>query len=322
MTARLALLMLPGLLARAFQMSSPAGGMIAGGVSSRGSSLRSTANDPPEFTKVVALERPFDLVLEEVEPGLPGVRVKEVESGGRAARAGVMKGARIVAVGSTGCDNMGFNSVVDLIEEAGSNVELRLAGAAASAGSTKVTMSTAIPFAECPKVLAKSDLAGNAGFDPVGFSGDSNLLQYYREAEIKHARLAMMAAVGWPAAELLDRPIATVVGLPAPLDSNAGLNPALLNGGLLSVPSTYWAGVILFTAAIEAWTEARKQAALVEGVEWVAGDLDFDPLGLYPSDDSGQKRMQLAEIKHGRVAMIVVVAFACQEAVTKSPVFH
>ena len=123
------------------------------------------------------------------------------------------------------------------------------------------------------------------------------------------------------------------------------------------VPSTYWAGVILFTAAVEAWTEARKQTALVEGEEWLPGDLGFDPLGLYPSDDSGKKRMQLAEvagdylprflpaalstcltrpltllalscvccrnqIKHGRVAMLAVVAFACEEAVSKAPVFH
>lgn len=63
--------------------------------------------------------------------------------------------------------------------------------------------------------------AGNVGFDPVGFSGDANLLQYYREAEMKHARLAMMAAVGWPAAELLDRPIATAVRIWAFSESTA-----------------------------------------------------------------------------------------------------
>lgn len=34
------------------------------------------------------------------------------------------------------------------------------------------------------------------------------------------------------------------------------------------------------------------------------GNLDFDPLGLYPKTQEGRERMQLAEIKHGRLAMI------------------
>ena len=34
----------------------------------------------------------------------------------------------------------------------------------------------------------------------------------------------------------------------------------------------------------------------------------------------GRKRMQLAEIKHGRLAMIAITAFAVQEYVSKVPV--
>ena len=30
-----------------------------------------------------------------------------------------------------------------------------------------------------------------------------------REAEVKHARLAMLAAAGWPLSELLDGPLST-----------------------------------------------------------------------------------------------------------------
>jgi len=43
----------------------------------------------------------------------------------------------------------------------------------------------------------------------------------------------------------------------------------------------------------------------------------FDPLGLYPADEQGQKRMELAEIKHGRLAMVAVVGYVVQEYVTK-----
>jgi len=45
--------------------------------------------------------------------------------------------------------------------------------------------------------------------------------------------------------------------------------------------------------------------------------LGFDPLNLYPPDEAGRARMELAEIKHGRLAMIAVTAFALQEYVTR-----
>ena len=53
-------------------------------------------------------------------------------------------------------------------------------------------MSKAIPFLKCPDLLAESDLAGNFGFDPFGFVKSHDDLLTYREAEIKHARLAML----------------------------------------------------------------------------------------------------------------------------------
>ena len=49
---------------------------------------------------------------------------------------------------------------------------------------------------KAPLVLDGS-LAGDVGFDPFGFSGSEKTLFWMREAEIKHARLAMLAAVGW-----------------------------------------------------------------------------------------------------------------------------
>merc|ERR1712130_748157 len=74
--------------------------------------------------------------------------------------------------------------------------------------------------------------------------------------------------------------------------------PSLLNGGLDTVSPFYWGAVLALASGIEIYT-LRLQRDMTE-----AGDIGFDPLGLYPSDKVGQKRMQLAEIKHGRVAMI------------------
>ena len=55
--------------------------------------------------------------------------------------------------------------------------------------------SISIPFIDCPPALHNSDLAGNVGFDPLNFSKNKELLWEYREAEIKHARLAMLVSI-------------------------------------------------------------------------------------------------------------------------------
>jgi hypothetical protein len=64
----------------------------------------------------------------------------------------------------------------------------------------KTVVSPALPFLECPATLVNSDLAGNVGFDPIGFSKSTEELLAYREAEVKHGRLAMLvrnAKVFW-----------------------------------------------------------------------------------------------------------------------------
>jgi Chlorophyll A-B binding protein len=54
-------------------------------------------------------------------------------------------------------------------------------------------MSQALPFLKCPPILAENmDVPGNVGFDPLGFAQDKEDLITYQEAEIKHARLAML----------------------------------------------------------------------------------------------------------------------------------
>jgi hypothetical protein len=53
------------------------------------------------------------------------------------------------------------------------------------------SMSTAIPFMPRPLALDGS-LVGDVGFDPLGFAKSKEDLMNYREAEIKHGRLAML----------------------------------------------------------------------------------------------------------------------------------
>ena len=177
-------------------------------------------------------------------------------------------------------------------------------------------MSESIPFLECPPTLMESDLAGNFGFDPFGFASSKEKLLEYREAEIKHARLAMLAAVGWPISELKDRDIASFFDAPSTLD---GLNrvPSLLNGGMDKIDPRFWGFCLGLSAAIDMYgiSKSRREAS-----DYFPGNLGFDPLNLFPPDAERREKMKLAEIKHGRVAMIGVAVYAFEEYLTKTAV--
>ena len=195
------------------------------------------------------------------------------------------------------------------------NTALRMAEDSEAAPEEPVTLpesSMALPFMSRPAALDGS-MAGDVGFDPFGFAKDQDSLMEYREAEIRHARLAMLAAAGWPLSELFNKKISMALGM-TPLVDAADRAPSLLNGGLDKVSIAYWAAVILGTGAIEAVGISKSKA---DDSNYIPGALGFDPLGLYPKDEEGQLRMQLQEIKNGRLAMIAITAFAFQEFVSK-----
>ena len=170
--------------------------------------------------------------------------------------------------------------------------------------------SRALPWLERPPGLdelkgagkyAFSLTAGDFGFDPLGWAevgwglnaGESredrdDRLYAYREAELKHGRLAMLAAVGWPVSELYDGRLSERFGLAndlvAPDDAGIGLAPSLLNGGLGQVTASYWAAVVTVAALAEYRGTTRLRESTRVGSIRAPGDLGFDPLGLYPSD--------------------------------------
>merc|ERR1712228_380272 len=136
-------------------------------------------------------------------------------------------------------------------------------------------------------------LAGDVGFDPMQLADTPDKLAFYREAEIKHARLAMPAAFGWPVSEITNF---------GGLLNGDGRAPSLLNGGLGNVNGVYWAAEGL-----------DKQFGKKD--DYLPGMLGFDPLG------ADSPAMRNAEITNGRVAMVAITAFALEEAITKAPIF-
>lgn len=145
----------------------------------------------------------------------------------------------------------------------------------------------------------------------------------------------LKAAAGWPLSELFDRQITQVIdadfnlNLAPALDSTDRV-PSLLNGGLGDISPLWWGFCLGLTAAIDlkGVQNARYfDADDVAEESYLPGDYGFDPFNLYPTDKAGQQRMQLAEIKHGRLSMIAVTGFAIQEyasglgVVDETPIF-
>merc|ERR1711939_355696 len=67
-------------------------------------------------------------------------------------------------------------------------------------------------FGNLPKIktmmVGDQTLAGDMNFDPLMIADSPEKLAWYREAEVKHARLAMLAAFGWPVAEIMNGRVA------------------------------------------------------------------------------------------------------------------
>ncbi len=190
------------------------------------------------------------------------------------------------------------------------------------------------PMLLAPTVL-DGTYAGDVGFDPLNLAKDKNTLIYMREAEIKHARLAMLAAAGWPMEELWHKNLAEFLSLDSILTPN-GEAPSILNGGL---DNGFIMGAGIFSLLLGGALEFQgKQMSQLPGYK--AGNLGFDPLNLHSLRASfgidriderlsreekiarGKYDMELCEIKNGRAAMIAISLMALEEFIYKTPVIE
>jgi len=159
-------------------------------------------------------------------------------------------------------------------------------------------------------------------WDPLGFSEGKpdGRLRFYREVELKHARVAMLAALGF------------VVG--------EQYHP--LFGGDIDTPAykafqetplqTFWPLVVAAIAIPEIYSvftfvDPAESKSLAKGEQWLIrddhepGDFGFDPLGLKPEDPDELKELQTKELNNGRLAMISIAGMIAQELVSGEKLF-
>jgi len=160
----------------------------------------------------------------------------------------------------------------------------------------------AVEYAESLPMLVKrpqlKGYAGDVGFDPVGFS-EIFSMDWLREAELKHCRVSMLAAVGFAFTDFYHLPGFDYTTLEA--------HDACVASGAMS-QLLLWIGLLELFSAI-----AIDQ--MLRGSGRAAGDYGFDPLG-FSTDPKKFEELQMKELANGRLAMFAFGGFVTQAVLT------
>merc|ERR1719324_859434 len=193
--------------------------------------------------------------------------------------------------------------------------------------ASHASLSLAKPTPRSPPARATASIsAKNAEFcyglpgaiAPAGQFDPANLLEgvskeevmRWREAEITHGRVGMLASAGFLVQESFH-----------PLFSGDN-GPAIQQ--IPALPPVLWFVMTLGIGICESlriqkgWANPYEKMDNVQSLKegYYPGDLDFDPLGLKPEDPAEFREMQEKELSHGRLAMLAAAGFMAQEAVT------
>jgi len=155
-------------------------------------------------------------------------------------------------------------------------------------------------------------------FDPLGFLNGAELskVKRFREAEVMHGRVAMMATVGY------------LIGENTPTIAFGFEHPVIANDQLARVPGTILFPFFLFINISEAyraskgWVEPGLGRLFTLRENYYPGDLGFDPLGFKPSSSAEFATMQAKELSNGRLAMLAAAGMCVQELVNGKPILE
>merc|ERR1719331_3450136 len=168
----------------------------------------------------------------------------------------------------------------------------------ASPSVQMMAKSRALPWLESPAHL--EGMVGNAGFDPWGLSTPQNI-KWMREAELKHGRMCQLAWAGYVAVDL---------GVKFPGAKYAALSSFTAH----EATATYELFLLLlWVGTFE--TIGFSQIYSMGDTGRAPGDFGFDPLGLLTPET--EEKYKLAELTHGRLAMLAFSAVITQSALGK-----
>ncbi len=149
-------------------------------------------------------------------------------------------------------------------------------------------------------------------FDPLGFTKDMELngVKRFREAEVMHSRVAMMATLGY------------IIGESTPtITYGMDVHHTIANNQLPEIPGTVLFPFFLTINIVEAlrasrgWVEPGLGPLFTLRENYYPGDIGFDPLGFKPKDAKEYADMQSKELSNGRLAMLAAAGMCVQEQI-------
>jgi len=182
-------------------------------------------------------------------------------------------------------------------------------------------METPVAVQETKGFLKAGQVAPLGFFDPLGLSakvGEDKIL-FYREAELKHGRVCMVATLGILAQEKFHTFFPNI-DVPAAKLLDINYNEGSLQG--------LWAGAFFVLGAHEIVFDIMGANGAVPkspsynpepGV--LPGDLGWDPLNIKPKTPEKLIEMQNKELNNGRLAMFAALGIIAQEMVTDKKIF-
>lgn len=179
---------------------------------------------------------------------------------------------------------------------------------------------TWLPGLDPPPYLDGS-LAGDFGFDPLGLGEDPESLRWYVQAELVHARFAMLGVAGILLTDLLR--VAGVSSIPVWYKAGA-VKYEFANTETLFIVQLLLMGFVetkRYMDFVSPGSQAKEGTflgleAALEGLEpGYPGGPILNPLGL-AKDIKNAHDWKLKEIKNGRLAMMAMLGFFVQASVT------
>jgi len=165
-------------------------------------------------------------------------------------------------------------------------------------------------------------------FDPLGFTKGLPVqeIKRFREAEVTHGRVAMLAVIGYLVAEPFHPFFNGMISGPANthLTQVRDVAPfffAWLGGSIATAEFIRAKMGWEFPVAAMKKNIAMKEEENFDGKTWLSklndnyypGDLKFDPMNLKPTNAKDFEAMTNKELNNGRLAMIAFVGIAAQE---------